>query len=131
MSSSALNLVPTLSGNNWIQWSDLMTAYLQSQGLWLYVDGSINLPSLAADSASPSEKHAKLLTVLDWKKNDQMAIGAITLKISPSLKVHIKANSKDTWNELKDKFGSITHGTAYKWVMKRLNFRITGNGKQD
>ncbi|TFK19819.1 hypothetical protein FA15DRAFT_722871 [Coprinopsis marcescibilis] len=93
---------------------------LQSQGLWLYVDGSINLPPLAADSANSAEQHAKLLAILDWKKNDQIVIGAITLK------VHIKTDSKDMWNELKDKFESITHGTAYKWVMKLLNFRITG-----
>ncbi|TFK17946.1 hypothetical protein FA15DRAFT_710337 [Coprinopsis marcescibilis] len=45
-----------------------------------------------------------------------MAIGAITLKIAPSLKMHIALTLMTTWENLKVHFGSITHGTAYKWV---------------
>ncbi|TFK17340.1 hypothetical protein FA15DRAFT_553152, partial [Coprinopsis marcescibilis] len=126
MSSSALNLVPTLNGNNWIQWSDMMTAYLQSQGLWLYVDGVIHLPDDAPSGATAAEALLRANQILDWRKADQMAIGAITLKIAPSLKTHVALTSMTTWENLKVHFGSITHGTAYKWVMKLLSFHITG-----
>ncbi|TFK21064.1 hypothetical protein FA15DRAFT_718147 [Coprinopsis marcescibilis] len=109
MSSSALNLVPTLNSNNWIQWSNMMATYLQSQGLWLYVDGVIGLPDDPPSTA-----------------NHRMAIGAITLKIAPSLKMHIGLSSMTVWDNLKEHFGSIMHGTVYKWVMKLLNFCASG-----
>ena len=44
MSSSALSLVPTLSGSNWIQWNTQMKAYLMSQGLWQIVSGTEVVP---------------------------------------------------------------------------------------
>ncbi|TFK18095.1 hypothetical protein FA15DRAFT_731310 [Coprinopsis marcescibilis] len=121
MSSSALNLVPTLKGNNWIQWSNIMTTYLQSQGLWLYVGGVIGLPDDPPSGATAAEILLRQTQIIEWRKADQMAIGAITLKIAPSLKTHIALSSTTTWENLRTHFGSITHGTAYKWVMKLLS----------
>ncbi|TFK19208.1 hypothetical protein FA15DRAFT_727066 [Coprinopsis marcescibilis] len=89
MSSSALGLVPVLTGNNWIQWSDMMKAYLQSQGLWLYIEGAIKIPEDAPSTANAAEKLLRQNQILEWHKADQMAVGAITLKIAPSLKTYI------------------------------------------
>ena len=123
--SSTLNLIPVLTGDNWILWSDQMKAYLMSQGLWLLTKGEDPIPSEAAAGASAEVKAATDKEILEWKKRDGQAIGAIMLRIAASLRIHQQDTSKKFWDELEKQFGKITHGTAYAWAMKLINFRIT------
>jgi len=123
----------------------MMKAYLQSQGIWLLVNGEEPSPDLPATPAAPaagttaspaassssSSTAAALLRetrkeLIEWKNRDGKAIGSIALKIAPSLKIHIKDTAAETWAALKGAFGETTHGTTYHWVTKLLNFRLSG-----
>src|ERR1700710_59524 len=145
-SSSLISSVPTLTGPNWLQWSNMMKAYLQSQGLWLLVSAEEPKPEMpsasvstqpakpASTTASSSESSSVSETLrqaqkelIEWKNRDSKAIGSITLKIADNLRTHVADTSAETWNALKLAFGDPTHGTVYHWVTKLLNFRLSGD----
>ena len=67
MSSNVATLVPILDGTNYRQWAIAMRAFIMSQGLWGFVDGSHPRPYLPTDE---SELRA-------IKKEDQVEIRAM------------------------------------------------------
>ena len=64
MSSNVANLVPILDGTNYRQWAIAMKAFVMSQGLWAFVDGSHARPYLPT-------KEDELKAI---KKEDQVEI---------------------------------------------------------
>jgi hypothetical protein len=101
MSSQLATLVPVFDGTNYLVWSRAMKAYLQSQGLFGYTDGSLTIPvSISAVTASPAVPATASTPaiaavaavtaydptpaeILSWKKSNDMAMGAIILRLSP------------------------------------------------
>src|SRR6267378_1746919 len=55
MSSQLTTLVQTFDGSNYQLWSKAMKAWLQSQGLWGFVDGTIVCPADPAAGAATAE----------------------------------------------------------------------------
>jgi hypothetical protein len=115
MSSQLATLVPIFDGTNFLVWSRAMKAYLQSQGLFGYTDGSITIPvSMPAVAASPAVAATSSTLAIDaitavpaydptpaeilsWKKLNDMAMGAMILCLSPSIQQLIL---QDTAEEL-------------------------------
>src|SRR6266436_1124125 len=54
MSSQLTSLVSSFDGSNYGLWSKSMKAFLMSQGLWAYVDGTISAPIAPIAPLKPS-----------------------------------------------------------------------------
>ncbi len=115
MSSQLTSLVQTFDGQNYGLWSKAMRAYLQSQGLWAHIAGSITapiappllreppvLPETATDRQREAHDHAddlyqkalekypELKKAFDaennlWNRMNDMALGTIVLRLSPAI----------------------------------------------
>ena len=70
MSSQLTNLVPVFDGQNYGQWAKAIKAFLMSQGLWGYMDGTIPHPGVG----TPAEE------VNAWQRSSDMARGNIVLR---------------------------------------------------
>jgi hypothetical protein len=133
MSSQLATLVPVFDGTNYLVWSCAMKAYLQLQGLFGYTDGSLTIPvSTPAITASPAvAATATTLAVdavsavpaydptpaeiLSWKKSNNMAMGAIVLRLSPSIQQLISQDTaEDLWMHLTDTYNKDSLSTVYK-----------------
>jgi hypothetical protein len=143
MSSQLATLVPIFDGTNYLVWSRAMKAYLQSQGLFGYTNGSLTIPvSIPAVAASPvvpatsSSLAIDAVTavpaydptpaeILSWKKSNDMAMGAITLHLSPSIQQLIsQATAEDLWPHLTDTYNKDTLSTVYKDWKEVQNIRF-------
>ncbi|KAL4251839.1 hypothetical protein AB1N83_014482 [Pleurotus pulmonarius] len=113
-----------LTGSNWNAWEGPMTAFLKSKGLWMYVDGSYTLPS-PADDSSPTTDEIKLIR--EWRKEDGMALGYITLYIAANLNTHVKENAKETWESLKAQYAGTNTAAAFEWLKQIMNFKISSH----
>ncbi len=108
MSSKLIrDLFPLFKGKNWNIWSQTMTAFLRSQGLWTIVNGTDTKPREYSKSSGAS---ASLIVVctkerLDWSNKDDQAIEFIQLRLSVNLYNHVGASSYETWNNLQEAFG--------------------------
>ncbi|KAJ3549563.1 hypothetical protein NMY22_g828 [Coprinellus aureogranulatus] len=90
--------VPVLSGSNFRDWKEAMSAYLMAQGLWMVTNGD----------------------------RDQMARGSMKLCMAPHLQSKVVSTAKATWDALVKEFGEQTHGIAYAYTSHLLRFRLTG-----
>jgi hypothetical protein len=133
MSSQLATLVPVFDGTNYLVWSRAMKAYLQSQGLFGYTDGSltipVSIPAVAASPAVPATATTPAIAavaavtaydptpaeVLSWKKSNDMAMGAIILRLSPSIQQLItQTTAEDLWTHLTDTYDKDSLSTVYK-----------------
>jgi hypothetical protein len=133
MSSQLATLVPVFDGTNYLVWSRAMKAYLQSQGLFGYTDGSltipVSIPAVAASPAVPATSSTPAIDavtavpaydltpadILSWKKSNDMAMGAIILCLSPSIQQLIsQVTAEDLWTHLNDTYDKDSLSTVYK-----------------
>jgi hypothetical protein len=133
MSSQLATLVPVFDGTNYLVWSRAMKAYLQSQGLFGYTDGSLTIPvSISAVTASPAVPATATTPaiaavaavtaydptpaeILSWKKSNDMAMGAIILHLLPSIQQLItQTTAEDLWTHLTDTYDKDSLSTVYK-----------------
>ena len=98
MSSALDKMVPVFTGSNWQQWHTAMQAYLRAQGQW-FVFGT----------PRPDDEYDS------WDKNNEKALGNITLHVSPSIQTAIAslATVKEVWDHLKENYGTPSIGSAY------------------
>ena len=105
--------IPLLNGSNWQYWEMMMKAYLQSKGLWPWVNGTKMSHPLTTkeqqqlDSGKVEESTAKLFYERmvfheTWVENNSKALG---YKLSPSLQHHIKSTAIKTWESLEGTYG--------------------------
>ena len=86
MSSSLERLVPVLDGTNYRDWAVLMQSYLQLQDLWEVVGGAHRMPAALGPSPTAAQTTAYNEQYAVWNTIDNKAIGAITLRITASLR---------------------------------------------
>ena len=89
MSSFLTQIVPVLTGQNWIEWQDKMEAYLMSTGGWSYVRNGepaevIIQKDKDGDITNQSEYDSWLEKRHDWKDENLKAMGSIRLHLSPA-----------------------------------------------
>ena len=108
--SSALNkMVPIFTGSNWQQWHTAMQAYLRAQGQWFIFS-----------TPRPADEYDS------WDKNNEKALGNITLRVSPSIQTAIAdlAMVKEVWEHLKENYGTPSIGSAYAELSQLLTMTI-------
>ena len=117
MSSQLTSLVPVLTGANYVQWSESITSYLMSLGVWgavLDVKQAPTAPDALAtdadadDIARHAEHRANYKELKDefkkWNDDNLRAMGVIRLRCSPAISSQIKEKetAKGMWDQLKD-----------------------------
>jgi hypothetical protein len=144
MSSQLATLVPVFDGTNYLVWSRVMKAYHQLQGLYGYTDGSltipISIPAVAASPAVPATSSTPAINavtavpaydptpaeILSWKKSNDMAMGAIILRLSPSIQQLIsQATAEELWTHLTDTYDKDSLSTVYKDWKEVQSIRFT------
>ena len=92
---------------------------LMSIGLWGHANGDIASPAPVEDGTD----HADLP---EWTKRDQQAMGAILLRVTPSIQQDLQSeiDSEDIWNHLQTAYGTATPTSIYKDFKEALNMRI-------
>ena len=119
MSSSGNNNiathVPILDGTNYWEWESQMKGYLQSQGLWRVANGTVTRP---ADN--------QLVEQAKWDILDDMAQGALALRISPNCRNHIGATSAEMWTALETAYRQVGISRIYGDFKALVLFRLSG-----
>ena len=108
--SSALNkMIPIFTGSNWQQWHTAMQAYLRVQGQWFVFS-----------TPRPADEYDS------WDKNNEKALGNITLRVSPSIQTAITnlATIKEVWEHLKENYGIPSIGSTYAELSQLLTTTI-------
>src|SRR6266571_2461494 len=124
MSSQLTSLVPVFDSSNWSTWSKAMTAFFMSQGLWGYVAGTITVPVINA-AATPPVTAADIAL---WNKNDEMARGNLTLRLSPAIQQAVTGNtSQILWDAIKDRYGAVSMPRIYKDFKEAISIRFNPN----
>ena len=126
MSNNAALFVPVLDGSNYGLWSTAMKAFLMSLGLWAHVTGVSAPPDevlSAAGEVTNQEARNK------WFERDSMAIGHITLQVSPSIQQELDSLAADSdvddyWTHLSSRYGTATPSSIYKDFKETLNIRL-------
>ena len=120
-----------------------MKAYLMSQGLWPYVDGSETQPQVPNDpkydnagtkiTATQAKKDSYSAAITLWvadkkvfDKGNLQALGNIVLRSNPSIQERLTnvQFAEDAWGKLLDMYGQATPTTVYQDFKETLNIRI-------
>src|ERR1700744_3657853 len=131
MSSQLTSLVTLFDGSNWGIWSRAMKAFLMSQGLWGYVNGTITMPVITADpniAAQVADHTAQQAALTAWNKADDQALGSIVLRLKPELQQHVtQATAATVWDALEQRYGAATVPSIYKDFKEAISIRINPN----
>src|SRR6266545_5379642 len=79
-SGNIINKIPTLDSTNYLEWKDIMTAYLHSKGLWQIIIGGEAQATTPPATASDEEKEKVRVKQLEWANKGDQALGIIQLK---------------------------------------------------
>ena len=141
MSSSIDRLVPVLNGTNWLEWSTLMKAYLNMNDLWEIcseitmpvepkptvatrtVDGQTQRVAVPPSEEAMADYNAAMAI---WKPLNAKALGAITLRLAPSLRHHLGYLAQSTWNALQTAFGAPSVSGLYSDFKQVLAIKLSG-----
>ena len=123
MSNALINLVPVLDGTNYQVWSQTMKAYLRSQDLWLYADGTWMCPGSADAAHLIAEEHTARA---NWDKNNESVIGYITLCLNPTIwdKVAALPTVAALWTQLENDYSAISPTVVFEFYKKSTTFKI-------
>ncbi|PPQ95965.1 hypothetical protein CVT25_000410 [Psilocybe cyanescens] len=91
--------IPLLNATNYNTWSGLMTAYLQSKGIWRIVSGAKTQPVLSDILTAGEQAVLKL-----YHENHDKACGMIYLHLDNDQQIHVEAVKDDPiqmWEALK------------------------------
>src|SRR6266404_3319653 len=129
MSSQLTTLVQTFDGSNYQLWSKTMKAWLQSQGLWGFVDRTIVCPVDPAAGAAAAEIAAAQAAIAAWVRSNDMAMGNLVLRLNPSIQESLGAftAAEAVWDDLCDRYGAATIPQVYKDFKEAINIRINPN----
>ncbi len=129
MSSQLTTLVQTFNGSNYQLWSKAMKAWLQSQGLWGFVDGTIVCPVDPATGAATAEIAAAEAAIAAWVRSNNMAMGNLILCLNPSIQESLGTftAAEVVWDDLHDRYGAATIPQVYKDFKEAINIHINPN----
>src|SRR6266404_1959513 len=159
MSSQLTTLVSTFDGLNYGLWSKNMKAHLMSQGLWGYIKGNISAPNAPVTPIKPSpldpnataadrqqftddEKQYKeeyalykverayyLKEAPIWNKANDMALGCILLRLTPSIQQQASTSmlAEVAWDALETLYGTPTIPMVYKDFKEAISICFNPN----
>ena len=105
MSSSDEKLTGTnfrkLSRSNWAEFKIVFTGYLQSEGLWGYVDGTAVRPLDLPSDASYDQRVRHQKEEKDYLDGKTKALGKMKMACSASELIHLKdcKTPKEAWDK--------------------------------
>jgi len=128
-----LDYVPIMDGSNYLLWSPQMKAFLQSQNAWDLCESTESPPTnpgpYTGSSAEALTQHKYLRDLWNdytYKKNK--VIRSITMSLSIQHRSLIDGKTpKETWDELKTRFGTPGPSVVFADFVKVVNFRLSGN----
>ena len=133
-SNNNANLVPILDGTNYAQWAIVMKAFIQSQGLWAYVDGDITRPEYP-----PTKEEREVMTDKEieelckmqalFNKEDGVPLSHLILRTSPTIQQNLQGThtSCDIWQVLKKAYRQLLAPTVFKDFKECLGVHISMN----
>src|SRR5882672_8058525 len=141
--SSLDKLVPLFDGTNYREWSMLMESYLQMQDCWDVVNGT-NAAPIAPRPTRTQEgtgTETRVVTVpvpqeeidafqeafTPWRKLNDKALGAITLRLAAHLRHHRVAGARETWQVLATLYGGSLYSATYSDFKQVLGIKLSGN----
>ena len=130
MSSSADfsldKVIPVFDGSNFLEWKAQMQGFLQLKGWWQIVNGTITLPVAGNAGAMQAD-------VNNWLLADEMALGAITLKLAHTLRTGmVAATLALTWTALNTVFACTGVSAVYQDFKAAMRVKIgTNNPAKD
>src|ERR1700742_2254456 len=125
--STNVKQLPMLDGSNWVPWSSTMEAYLRSVGVWRIVRNAERCPEDAPSNASADVVARTVDTQNSWHNRDDIALGAISLRLSEAIKTHVKDTSHLTWEALKKAYGTPGAALLFSDFKKVISHKISGN----
>src|SRR3978361_377878 len=123
--SSIDKFVPVLDGSNWLSWSENMTSYLKSQGLWQIVAGNVTWP---ADPPTGSTLTAvQIQQRLTYTDLDDRAMGLIQLRLTPSIHQTLTRpdRSEQVWDNLEETYGKRSAPQIFSMFKQAIEFKIS------
>ncbi|KAJ2914384.1 hypothetical protein MD484_g6037, partial [Candolleomyces efflorescens] len=129
--NSIFNTVPVFDGSNYLRWKEKMKSYLQVQNLWLIVNGTeTKLPALVASTnVTQDQVDSREAARVKWLRDDEAALGAISLKLRDDFQILIGTTSARTWDAIEAKYGTTTASQIYGWFSELMRWKL--NGKED
>ena len=124
MSSQLTTLVQTFDGSNYQLWSKAMKAWLQLQGLWGFVDGTIVRPADPATGAAAADVAAAEAAIAAWVRSNNMAMGNLVLHLNPSIQESLGnfTAAEAVWDDLRNRYGAATIPQCTRILKKQLIF---------
>ena len=119
MTSQLTSLVPIFDSQNYNLWAQPIKAFLMSQGLWGYVNGSITAPGTGA----PAEEIAA------WQCSNNMAKGNIILCLTTPLQQFAEniTTAEDMWTQLFECYGAVSVPSIYKDFKEAISLCFHAN----
>ena len=137
MSSQLTSFTTVFDGSNYTQWAKQMQAFLMSQGLWGYAEGTIDKPLYPTpvdkddkpEKVSDKEKAKYNELHAPWKRSQDMAQGSIMLCLTPSIQQNLAylTTAESLWDALKDAYNVTNIPTVYKDFKEIFSFQINPN----
>ena len=132
MSSQLTSFTTVFDSSNYQQWAKQMQAFLMSQGLWGYAEGTIDEPLFLTpvdkdgkpEKVSEEEKAKYEELHAPWKHSQDMAQGSIMLCLTPSIQQNLSyiTTAKSLWDALKDAYNITNIPTVYKDFKEIFSF---------
>lgn len=147
----AYRIEPLSGPENYVNWSVLMKVILTDMKLWGHTSGVIPRPvtttppatrtvasapaTTEGETVSPPQATAAATVTADgsdeateqWDRKDQQALGAIQLRLRPSMLHHViwSTTSKEAWDTLKENFNnaSVWNATVLRRQFNRFTFK--------
>jgi hypothetical protein len=125
-SNQIFSSVPVFDGSNYRRWADKMKAYFQIYNLWGVTSGVEKLPKepqaytmgTGADQVVTQPTEVQMAeyrrNLKDWTRDNEAALGAMTLKMRDDLEIHWKETAAETWEYLETKYGKQSQAQVYQ-----------------
>jgi hypothetical protein len=138
MSSSLERLVPVLDGTNYRRWVQDMQAYLQTQELWEVMTNDYPFPTepqgrttgTGAQAVTTPPDPDLMVTYREelrkWRRKNNAAAGAISLRIHPNLRHHCNTVASTTWRNLRDAYAGQSMPAIFADFKQIIQTRLSG-----
>ena len=130
MSNTLFQAVFVFEGNNYVQWTDGMSSWLEANGLAYVMDEECPSP-VTGDNGVVTNQEA----IDSWKRDDTKAKGSIKLRLAPYVKSSIPssdlATAKSLQSYLHKQYGSIQCADLFGYLQTALNAKFNGGEHPD
>ena len=140
--------IKEFDGTNYQEWAQKMEAYLKTQELWYYIDGTIERPVRMERPVDPSAgvDASKILAsamdlyvarmklydensaaVRSWDLADNKSLGIIQLKMADKMQYLKKSTASHTWLNIKEQFDKQEPASIFVDFRSAVNFHFKEN----